>query len=84
MMGNLVFILFFLSLLLDIVLAQSPPLDPAMTAGPGESFYPDPEGILISLCDICGISINYCLHKISQELVPYPRYSDAALAYLNS
>lgn len=72
MMGNLVFVLFFLSLLLDVVLAQSPPLDPAMTAGPGESFYPDPEGILTSLCDICGISINYCLHKISQELLNPP------------
>ena len=83
-MGNLVLVLFFLSLLLDIVSAQSPPLDPAVTAGPGESFYPDPEGILTSLCDICGISINYCLHKISQEMVPCSRCFNAALAYLNS
>jgi hypothetical protein len=65
-------------------LAQGPPLDPVMTAGPGESFYPDPEGILTSLCDICGISSNYCLHKISQESVPYICYFDAALAYQNS
>lgn len=44
-----------------------------------------PEDIEIpSLCDLCGISTNYCLHKISRELVPYPRYFDAALAYLNS
>lgn len=61
-----------MTLLLEIVSAQSPPLDPAMTAAPGESFYPDPEGILTSLCDICGISINYCLHKLSLEMLNPP------------
>jgi len=56
----------------DAPRSRSPLLDPAITAGSGESFYPDPEGILTSLCDICGISINYCLHNISQELLNPP------------
>ncbi|OCK77149.1 hypothetical protein K432DRAFT_334459 [Lepidopterella palustris CBS 459.81] len=58
-MGNLVLLLFLLSLLLDLVTAQTAPMNPTLPVGIGDS-YPDPEGVLRPICNLCGISLGIC------------------------
>lgn len=37
---------------------------PARMEASMESFYPDPEGMLSGICVVCGISMDFCSHRL--------------------
>ena len=37
-------------------------MDAAFPVAANEPFYPDPDGILQGICDLCGMSFDYCTH----------------------
>ena len=55
-----------LAFLLGRAAASSPgiSMDPSLSPSPMGSFYPDPDGMLDAICELCGISINYCAHAL--------------------
>jgi hypothetical protein len=67
-MTSLLVLALLLVFLLGQAVATSPGVDPSLSPSPMGSFYPDPDGMLDAICELCGISIDYCAHA----LVGYP------------
>lgn len=63
-MYTLLLVALLLTILLQPAAAASPIMDSTLPVVPMESFYPDPDNILEAICDICGISVNYCAHAL--------------------
>ena len=63
-MYTLLLVAVLLALLFDTAAATSPLMDPTMPAMPAltEPFYPDPDGMLAAICELCGISMEVCMH----------------------
>jgi hypothetical protein len=71
-MGNLFLLLLTFTFLVDVARAQSTFMDPAMPVGAGQSVYGDPDGMLSSLCNICGVSFLACNHRYAPFMVGTP------------
>jgi hypothetical protein len=61
-MTTLLVLALLLAFLLGQAAATSPTMHPSLYPSPMASFYPDPDGMLDAICELCGISINYCAH----------------------
>lgn len=68
-MCTLLLLALLLTLLLAPAAAASPIMDPALPACPLDPFYPDPDGMLNPLCELCVIPFYQCIHAIPQA--PY-------------
>ncbi|KAF1976142.1 hypothetical protein BU23DRAFT_565845 [Bimuria novae-zelandiae CBS 107.79] len=68
-MYTLLVVALLLALFFDTAAATSPVMDPTMPAMPAltEPFYPDPEGMLAAICELCGISVDMCMHAQVQR-----------------
>lgn len=55
-----------LALFFDTAAASSPVMDPTMPAmsPPFGSLYPDPDGMLVNLCELCAMPIGACMHIV--------------------
>jgi hypothetical protein len=53
-----------LALLLEPATAANPVMDVTLPVTPLDAFYSSTDGILPSLCEICGISLDYCAHAL--------------------
>ncbi|OAG01949.1 uncharacterized protein CC84DRAFT_975729 [Paraphaeosphaeria sporulosa] len=67
-MYTLLVVAVVLALLFDTAAASSPVMDPTMSA-PFGSLYPDPDGILSNLCELCAMPMGACLHTIASYQV---------------
>ncbi|KAF2443121.1 hypothetical protein P171DRAFT_363346 [Karstenula rhodostoma CBS 690.94] len=65
-MYTLLVVAVLFALLFDTAAASSPVMDPTMSA-PFGSLYPDPDGILSNLCDLCAVPMDVCLHALVQQ-----------------
>ncbi|KAF2198436.1 hypothetical protein GQ43DRAFT_422418 [Delitschia confertaspora ATCC 74209] len=61
-MGGLVVLAAVFTFLLGSVGAQSPTMDLTLPVGLGDTLYPDPDGTLAAVCQICGVAANFCGH----------------------
>ncbi|KAF2636743.1 hypothetical protein P280DRAFT_139877 [Massarina eburnea CBS 473.64] len=73
-MHTLLTVALLLALLFDTAAATNPAIGPILPAVPMEFPYPDPEGILSAICDLCGISLDYCVHTVTQ--LPQPLFTE--------
>lgn len=69
-MYTLLVVILLFALLFDTAAATSPVIDPTLSAPPMESFYPDPEGILTAICDLCAFPLNICVHGPVRRVLP--------------
>ncbi|KAL5388613.1 hypothetical protein PMIN02_007620 [Paraphaeosphaeria minitans] len=70
-MYTLLVVAVLLALLFDTAAVSSPVMDPTMPtmSAPFGSLYPDPDGILSNLCDLCAMPMGACLHTIASYQV---------------
>ncbi|KAF2788908.1 hypothetical protein K505DRAFT_366057 [Melanomma pulvis-pyrius CBS 109.77] len=50
-------------------------MDPSLSAAPMGSFYPDPDGMLDAICELCCLSIDYCAHSMSNQPLRAPTFT---------
>lgn len=72
-MYTLLVVAVLLALFFDTAAASSPIMDPTMPAMPApfEPFYPDPDGMLLNLCDLCALPFDACLHALVTARCPF-------------
>lgn len=86
-MYTLLVVAVLLALLFDTAAASSPVMDPTMPAympAPFGSLYPDPDGMLSNLCDICVMPMDACLHTLASYQVQHPQPSTVEPFYDNT
>lgn len=79
LMYSVLVLAFLMTLLLQPAAATTPVMAVCLPASPMESFipYPDPDELLVGICDLCGISLDFCMHAIVGPLAPStPRLTD--------
>ncbi|KAF2877341.1 hypothetical protein BDV95DRAFT_143226 [Massariosphaeria phaeospora] len=64
-MRTLLVVTLLLTLLLEPATASSFGMDHTLAQAPVESYYSDPDGILDAVCQICGASVGYCAHVLT-------------------
>ncbi|KAF2180662.1 hypothetical protein K469DRAFT_277114 [Zopfia rhizophila CBS 207.26] len=63
-MGHLLVVV-LVTLLLKHAAATSPALDTTLPTAAMPTYYPDPEGMLTGICELCGYSIDFCAHALT-------------------